>query len=331
MEQKNNKILAIAGPTASGKTGLAVALARRLGGEVISSDSMQLYRGMEIGTAAPTPEEMGGVPHHMIGVVPPEAEYSCAQYAADATAIADRLLADGVLPVFCGGTGLYLDAVLYGDGLSDAGADPAVRQRLEAFYQAEGADALHARLAAVDPEAAAAIHKNNVRRVIRALEIYETTGMPKSQFDGLSAARASRYDCTLVVLTFASRELLYGRIEARVDQMMAAGLLREAESLYQAGLLAGTSAGQAIGYKEFLPYFAGECSLADAVDAIKQNTRRYAKRQITWWKRYPDAISVCVDNAGAMRDRTALVEEILLRIKGDSGQNHPGRNIDKLR
>lgn len=321
MEQKRNRIRAIAGPTASGKTGLAVALAQRLGGEVISSDSMQLYRGMEIGTAAPTPEEMGGVPHHMIGVASPETEYSCARYAADAAAIADRLLAGGVLPVFCGGTGLYLDAVLYGDGLSGAGADPVVRQRLEAFYQAEGADALHARLAAVDPEAAAAIHKNNVRRVIRALEIYEATGMPKSQFDGLSARRTPRYDCTLVVLTFASRELLYARIEERVDQMMAAGLLFEAEQLYQAGLLTGTGAGQAIGYKEFLPYFAGECALADAVDAIKQNTRHYAKRQITWWKRYPDAVNIFADEHGVMRQRDALVEEILSRTAISPRQN----------
>ena len=297
MEHKQ-KIVGILGPTASGKTALAIALARALSGEVISNDSMQVYKGMSIGTAAPTPEEMGEIPHHMIGVVSPAADFSCADYADMAAPIADEILSRGKLPVFCGGTGLYLDAVLY-----------------EAVAIEKGADALHQLLAAVDPPSAAAIHPNNVRRVIRALEIYETTGVPKSQFQGLTPDTEANYACTRVVLSFSSRPLLYERIDRRVEDMLASGLLKEVKTLYEAELLQGnTPAAQAIGYKEFLPYFAGECMLEEAVDAVRRNTRRYAKRQITWMRRYPDALVIQADTDGRMRPTEALVEEICERL-----------------
>lgn len=310
MEQKK-KILAVLGPTASGKTAVAIALARRLSGEVISNDSMQIYAGMSIGTAAPTQAEMGEIPHHMIGGVTPGTDFSCADYAAMAAPIADEILSRGKLPIFCGGTGLYLDAVLYESGLSDSVGDPMVRAAFEAIAAEKGADALHQLLAAVDPPSAAAIHPNNVRRVIRALEIYETTGLPKSQFEGLSPQAEAKYDCTRVILSFSSRALLYERIDQRVDKMMEAGLLDEVQALYKAGLLQGESpAAQAIGYKEFLPYFAGECTLDEAVEAVRRNTRRYAKRQITWMRRYTDALVVQADRDGQMRSTEEVEQEV---------------------
>ncbi len=314
MEQKK-KILSVAGPTASGKTALAISLARRLDGEVISNDSMQIYTGMSIGTAAPTESEMENIPHHMIAAVPPTTDFSCADFAEMTAPIVEDILARDRLPVFCGGTGLYLDAVLYGDGLSDSTKNPAVRACFEAVAREQGADALHGLLAAVDPESAAAIHPNNVRRVIRALEIYETTGIPKSQFDGLSPTADAKYDCVRIVLSFQSRQLLYERIDKRVAEMMQAGLLEEVTGLYEAGLLREDApAFQAIGYKEFLPYFAGECTLEQTVDEICRNTRRYAKRQITWFKRYTEAIVVSVDAHGQMRPTEQLAEEVCKKL-----------------
>ncbi len=314
MEQKK-KLFAVAGPTASGKTALAVSLAHRLEGEVISNDSMQIYMGMTIGTAAPTQAEMEGTPHHMIAAVPPTEDFSCADYAEMAVPVVEDVLARGRVPIFCGGTGLYLDAVLYGNGLSDSTKNPAVRACFEAVAREQGADALHGLLAAVDPASAAAIHPNNVRRVIRALEIYETTGIPKSRYDGLTPAADAKYDCTRIVLSFQSRELLYERIDRRVEGMMQAGLLREVTGLYEAGLLQEDKpAFQAIGYKEFLPYFSGAYTLEQVVEEICRNTRRYAKRQITWFKRYPDAVVVSVDKQGQMRPTEELAEEICERI-----------------
>lgn len=314
MEQKK-KVLAVLGPTASGKTALAVSLARRLRGEVVSNDSMQIYAGMAIGTAAPTEEEMGGIPHHMIGTVSPGTEFSCADYAAMAGPIVEDILSRGKLPIFCGGTGLYLDAVLYEDGLSDGGKNPAVRAAFEAVAQKNGADALHELLAAVDPKSAEEIHPNNVRRVIRALEIYETTGIPKSQFDGLHPNTEAKYDCKRIVLTFSSREFLYQRIDRRVDRMLEAGLVEEARQLYKEGLLQGDApAAQAIGYKELLPYFAGECTLEEASQAICRNTRRYAKRQMTWFRRYPDALTVYADADGYMRDTEEVAKEVCEKL-----------------
>ena len=272
---------------------------------------MQIYAGMTIGTAAPTRSEMENIPHHMIAAVPPTTDFSCADYAEMAAPIVEDILARGRVPVFCGGIGLYLDAILYCDGLSDSTKNPAVRACFEAVARDQGADALHGLLAAVDPESAAAIHPNNVRRVIRALEIYETTGIPKSQFDGLSSTAEAKYDCVRIVLSFQSRELLYERIDRRVDGMMQAGLPDEVTGLYEAGLLREDApAFQAIGYKEFLPYFTGECTLEQFAAEICRNTRRYAKLQITWFKRYSEAIVVSVDAHGQMRPTEELAEEV---------------------
>lgn len=310
------KIIAVAGPTASGKTALAVRLAQAVGGEVISNDSMQIYRGMVIGTAAPSKEEMMGVPHHMIGCIEPQAGFSCVDYAAAVRPIVCGVLGRGHMPVFCGGTGLYLDAVLNSD-FSDSAKDDALRRSLEDFARKMGEEALHARLAAVDPEAAAATHPNNVRRVIRAIEIYEATGITKTEWDRRSKLRNSEFDAGIVVLEFISRPLLYSRIETRVDAMMKAGLEAEARSLWDAGLLSPQlPAAQAIGYKEFIPYFESKATLAEAVEQIKTNTRRYAKRQMTWFRRYPDAVRVYADTpSGEMRTAEEVCAEVMKKLR----------------
>lgn len=306
------KIIAIAGPTASGKTSLAIEIAKRVGGEVISNDSMQIYRGMEIGTAAPTMEEMDGIPHHMVGVLDPTDEFSCADYAVRARQIIEEITQRENVPVFCGGTGLYLDAVLSVSDMSESGKDEGVRERLSAFAEKEGAAALHTKLREVDPEAAEAIHMNNVRRVIRALEIYETTGITKTEWDRRSKDRELPYDVSMGIIEFSDRELLYSRIDRRVHLMMEAGLLSEAENLFKKGLLCRDKpAFQAIGYKELIPYFEGKGTLTECVEAIQQSSRRYAKRQITWFKRYEGVHRLIADRDGMVRTSGELCEEFL--------------------
>ncbi len=308
------KIIAVAGPTASGKTSLAIEIAKRVGGEVISNDSMQIYRGMEIGTAAPTVEEMQGIPHHMVGVCDPSDEFSCADYAARARAIIDEVQAGGKVPVFCGGTGLYLDSVLSVSDLSEGEKDEAVRARLTSLAEREGAAALHERLRAVDPQAADAIHMNNVRRVVRALEIYETTGITKTEWDRRSKERELPYDLKMAIIEFSSRELLYSRIDKRVHLMMEAGLLSEVRSLFERDLLTSDKpAFQAIGYKEFIPYFRGEASLEECIAQVQLASRRYAKRQQTWFRRYDSAIRLVADEGGSLKSASDLCDEFLER------------------
>ena len=312
---KNNKIIAVCGPTASGKTSLAVELAIRLNGEVVSCDSMQIYKGMEIGTAAPTMEERRGVPHHLVGICSPDRDFSCAEYSELGKTTADDILARGKLPVFCGGTGLYLDSVTAISSYSDSYKDTALREELERFAEEMGVDALHERLRKIDPPAAEATHKNNVRRVIRAIEIFETSGKTKTEWDLLSKEQKTPYDMKMIVLHFSDRELLYKRIEKRVDLMVRDGLLEEAEHLYSQGLLnEDFPAFQAIGYKELIPYLKGEESLETGLERIKQNTRRYAKRQITWFKRYKDAIVISPDCDGVIRPFEDIVAEATERL-----------------
>jgi len=306
------KILAIAGPTASGKTALAVALAKVLDGEVISCDSMQIYRGMDIGTAKPTAAERDGVPHHLLDIVEPEVEFSVMDYVAAAeTAIAD-ILSRGKLPILCGGTGLYLDAVLRGGVLESPGADPTVRAALSARAAHEGNEVLHRELAAVDPESAASIHPNNLRRVIRALEIYRATGIPKSEWDRRSNLAPARYRAAVLGLTFQSRELLYARIERRVDEMLELGLEEETRRLLARGVFdVSRTASAAIGYKELLPYLRGECAREVAVEELKIATRRYAKRQITWFSAKPYVCPLVVDTGETMRKYEEIVNNAL--------------------
>lgn len=271
------KVIAVVGPTATGKSDLAVRLAKGFGGEVISCDSMQVYRGMDIGTAKVTEAEMQGVPHHMIDIADPAESYSCAQYAHEAKAVLEDVLARGVLPVFCGGTGQYLDSVLTGNVFSGAGIDEALRARLGERDE----DSLWAELASVDPESAAAIHKNNKKRVIRALETYILTGITKTEWDARSRLTPSPYDTLKIGLYASEREVLYRRIDARVDAMMEAGLIDEVRALH---LREGSTAYTAIGYRQVCEYLRGECALSECVERIKRDSRRYAKRQMTWFK-----------------------------------------------
>ena len=314
------KILAVVGPTASGKTAVSVELAKRLGGEVVSCDSMQVYRRMNIGTAKPTEEEMRDVPHHLIDAVEPDAPFSCAEYVTLATEAVKDISARGKFPIFCGGTGLYLDRFLCGE-MEETHADEALRASLFAFAESEGVDALHERLRAVDPESADAIHKNNVKRVVRALEIYEQTGIPKSEFDRRSQVGESPYEATVIGLHYPRREVLYDRINRRVDIMLADGLLEETQKLKDEGVFeVNLTAAQAIGYKELLGYFEGQETLAEATENLKTATRRYAKRQLTWFSAKPYVKWVEMEKDGNLRSLDDVCEEIISHFQNGEGR-----------
>lgn len=284
----NDKIIAVAGPTASGKSALALELCKRLDGELISLDSMQIYRGLDIGTAKPTKAEQAEVRHHMIDICEPTENFSAAEFAERAHKVIADVQSRGKKAVLCGGTGLYLDTVLGRLDFGEIESDEKLRGELIAFAEKNGAEALHERLRGIDPQAAEKIHKNNVRRVARAIEIYELTGKTKTEHDR-EAISDSPYESLIIGLDYDDREVLYNRINRRVDAMIEAGLEGEVRSLVSRGLLSAEStAGQAIGYKEMLGYIAGDCSLGDAVEKIKLGTRRYAKRQLTWLRRNPN-------------------------------------------
>ena len=279
-----NDILAIVGPTASGKSALALELAVRLGGEIISCDSMQVYKKMDIGTAKPTEEEQGKIRHHLIDVAEPTDTFSCAEYVTLATAEIDDCRARGVLPIVCGGTGLYLDALLRKNDLPENTVDEAVRAELMAFAEREGVDALWEMLREIDPQSAEAIHKNNVKRVARAIEIYRVSGKTKTSLDAETREGGYRYNACVIGIRYKDRETLYERINRRVDIMIDNGLVEETQRLDREGVFErNATAAQAIGYKEILPYIRGDVSLAQASEELKTATRRYAKRQMTWF------------------------------------------------
>ena len=282
------KLVVITGPTASGKTALGVALARRLGGEVVSADSMQIYRGMDIGTAKPTPEEMQGVPHHMIDIADPMENYSVSRYAAEAAACVDDILARGKLPVVVGGTGLYIDSLIAGRTFADGTADTALRQELSERYDEIGGEGLLGELRKVDPERAAKLHPADKKRIVRAMEVYILTGRTITQHDAETRAVPPRYDAAKIALDFAVRQDLYDRIDRRVDIMVQQGLFDEVRALLAAGVPADCTAMQAIGYKEAVAAVQGKAAPQDAVAAIQLASRRYAKRQLTWLRRDAD-------------------------------------------
>ena len=282
------KLVVITGPTASGKTALGVALARRLGGEVVSADSMQIYRGMDIGTAKPTPEEMQGVPHHMIDIADPAENYSVSRYAKEAAACVDDILARGKLPIVVGGTGLYIDSLIAGRTFADGTADTALRQELSERYDEIGGEGLLGELRKVDPERAAKLHPADKKRIVRAMEVYILTGKTITQHDAETRAVPPRYDAAKIALDFAVRQDLYDRIDRRVDIMVQQGLFDEVRALLAAGVPADCTAMQAIGYKEAVAAVRGEAAPQDAVAAIQLASRRYAKRQLTWLRRDQD-------------------------------------------
>jgi tRNA dimethylallyltransferase len=308
-------VIAVAGPTASGKSSLAMRLCKDYNGELISCDSMQIYKGMDIGTAKPSLRDRAEIPHHLIDICDPDTDFSAAAFAALAReAIAD-VCARGKTPILCGGTGLYLDSVLQGVNFGEMEPDLAYRAELFRFAEENGVQALHDRLSSIDPEAAAAIHPNNVKRVARALEICHLSGMTKTQWDKHAIKNESPYSACILALDYKNRENLYARIHLRVDEMLEAGLEEEVRTLLSKGYLApDTTAGGAIGYKELLGYIHGNMSKKEAADAIKTATRHYAKRQLTWLRRnenvhwlYPDNERY-EDNEHLILDAHAIID-----------------------
>ena len=275
----------VVGPTASGKSALAVYLAERLDGEVVSADSMQIYQGMEIGTAAPAESEKRGIPHHMIGVVAPTRPFSVELYRNMALPIIRDIMARGKTAIVAGGTGLYFDSLLMSEAYAPVESDQAYRSELYALAEKNGNEAVYRLLAASDPETADRLHPNNLKRVVRALEVLHLTGMSISEHDRRSRQGEAAFSPIKIGITVEPRERLYARIDARVDQMIEQGLLKETEILLSAGVSADTTAMQAIGYKELMPVLRGETDLEEAIARIKQRSRNYAKRQLTWFRR----------------------------------------------
>ena len=285
------RILVINGPTASGKTAFAVELALQLGGEVVSADSMQIYRYMDVGTAKPTPEETMGVPHHMTDCVSPFESYSVSRYVEEAGAVCDDILRRGKVPVIVGGTGLYIESLIRGRSFAPAPENAALRAGLEEEYDRLGGGAMLERLAALDRERAEKLHPNDKKRIVRALEI-ALSGEKPSEHDRHSRETPPRFDAGIVVLNFASRAQLYDRIDRRVDRMMELGLADEVRRLMDMGLTPEHTAMQAIGYKEIRAALLGECTMDEAVETVKRESRRYAKRQLSWCARYDPALRI---------------------------------------
>ena len=286
------KVIVIAGPTASGKTSLGIRLAKALGGEIVSADSMQVYRSMPIATAQPTAEEMLGVAHHLIGFLQPSEPFSVAKYQALAFECINGILSRGKMPILVGGTGLYIDAVMQNTQFLACEPTP-LRLRLEQELHSYGAEHMLQRLRDIDPETAASLHVNDTKRIIRALELDESTGRTLSEQRAQSHTQDSPYAFCKLLLCADDRAVLYDRIDQRVDKMLAGGLVNEAKAFF--ALAQAATAKQAIGYKELKPYLDGECSLETAVQRLKTETRRYCKRQLTWFRRYDDFIALPID------------------------------------
>lgn len=277
-------LLVILGPTATGKTDVGLLVAEVLGGEIVSADSMQVYRGMDIGTAKPGPEQLARVPHHLIGIIAPDEPFSVADYQARADASIADIRHRGRLPVVVGGSGLYLRALVDRMSFPIAPPDPCLRQRLAEEAREVGSAALHARLAEVDPESAARIHPRDLKRIIRAFEVYAQTGLPRSQAQAVDPGREVRYNARRFGLWLPRTEL-YRRIEERVERMLAAGLVEEVKRLLDQGYGEHLVSMQGLGYAQIAAYLRGECDLAEAVRRLKRDTRRFAKRQLTWFRR----------------------------------------------
>ena len=279
------KVIVITGPTASGKTALGVELSLRLGGEVISADSMQIYKGMDIGTAKVKYEEMKGIRHHMTDVASPDEDYSVSRWVSEAAQACEDVFSRGRIPVIVGGTGLYIDSLLSGRDFSEREESGETRASLNALYDKIGGEAFRKRLIEVDPERGEKLAPADKKRLVRALEVYTLTGKTITEHDAETKLLPPRYDSLRFALSFRERTKLYERIDRRVDIMMSEGLVKEVEGLLEKGLRPERSAFQAIGYKEILEYLNGKCSLQEAVEEIKRGSRRYAKRQLTWIRR----------------------------------------------
>ena len=304
-------LLVVCGPTASGKTGLAVELAKLYNGEVVSADSMQIYKGLSVATAKPTSEEMQGIKHHLIDFLEPDEPFSVADYVRLARQCIDDIVSRGKLPILCGGTGLYISSLVDNVKFDESVGNTQKREELRAYAEAFGKHSLWKRLSSVDPEAAAAIHENNLNRVIRALEVYDVTGKTLTQLKKESRLEASPFDSCIIGIGFEYRQALYDRIDKRVDMMLENGLVDEVRSFY--GRYSPSTAYQAIGYKELIPYFEGEISLDEAVEKIKLETRHYAKRQLTWFRRMEGVEWVYADKSENYKNFLNIVQKIVAK------------------
>lgn len=303
---KKIRLVVVAGPTASGKTALAIDLAKRLNGEIVSADSMQIYKYMDIGSAKPDEEERNAVPHHLIDFLEPDEEWSVADYTEAAHRVIEEIASRGKTPVMAGGTGLYINSVVNDVSFGEIDTDYEIRAELQQLADEKGNEALIEMLREFDPVSAKRLHPNNVRRVIRAIEFYRVTGVPISRHQEMTQQTQSRYEPVMFLINW-EREVLYDRINRRVDMMIENGLLNEVKMLMDMGYTKELNSMKGIGYKELIDYFNGECSLEEAVDLIKQSSRRYAKRQLTWFRR---------DDRIHMLDANKNVTEEAMKILG---------------
>ncbi len=301
--------VAVAGPTASGKTALAIHLAKRFGGEIVCADSMQIYKNLDIATAKPTPDELSQAKHWLVDFLDPGEEFSVADYVRLAHEAVFDISSRGKLPVICGGTGLYIDSLLQNISFSEEEYDPEIRRELSEIAKEKGGRYLLEELRKIDPEAASKLHENNVKRIIRAIEVYKISGVTFTEQNRMSRKNQSPYRYLKLVIIFKDREILYQRIDKRVDEMLKIGLLEETGRVLNDETL--KTASQAIGYKELQPYFSGEKELSECVENLKRSTRRYAKRQITWFKRDPEAVPIYADSGDIFAQAEELVEKFL--------------------
>ena len=304
------RVVAIGGPTATGKTALSVAMARRFNGEIINADSMQIYRELSVGTAKVMPEEQQGVPHHLLDFLPPECTYSVADFTTAASNVISEITARGHLPFVVGGTGLYITSLLNGVSFAPEKNDPQVRRKLQQEAAEQGPEVLYQRLKMLDPVYAAKVHPHNLPRVIRALELYEITGRKMSEQQQNSHPSTPPYRSLCLCLGYHDRSVLYRRIDQRVDQMLEKGILAEAELVWKNRERYRTAA-QAIGYKEFFPYLEGKQTLPECVNSLKQATRNYAKRQLTWFRHQGDVVWLYVDEENPAVQAEKLIENFL--------------------
>ena len=305
-------LIILTGPTAVGKTALSIKLASEIGGEVISADSMQVYRKMDIGSAKIIPEEMDGIPHHLIDILEPEEEFNVCLFQKLAQDAMEQIYERGHIPVVVGGTGFYIQALLYQIDFTEEETDTAFRDKLWQLGEEKGNHYLHELLRKVDPASAEEIHENNRKRVIRALEFYENSGKPISTHNREQRQKTSAYNSCYFVLT-DDRKKLYERIESRVDQMLSKGLVDEVRTLKERGCNASMVSMQGLGYKEILEYLDGRCSLSEAVEKIKKETRHFAKRQLTWFRREKDVI--WLDKQAFAYDEDAVLSCILENLR----------------
>lgn len=311
MQSNKKQVVAIVGPTASGKTALSVSVAQHFNGEIISADSMQIYRGMDIATAKPSDTEKRGITHHLMDYILPDENYSVARFIEDANTACEDIVSRGKLPIIAGGTGLYIDSFLNGISFSDGDTDFSLRDKLITRCETEGIDSLIDELKAIDPESAERLStEKNKKRIVRALEIYYTTGKTQTEQNILSRMSPSEYAPVFIGLNFKNRENLYERINRRVDIMIQEGLIKEAAEYFSTNL--GSTAVQAIGYKELKPYFDGEKNLDECIEILKRSTRRYAKRQLTWFRRNEEIKWFFVDD---YEKSDELTEDVFLFLK----------------